>query len=186
MAVYISLLRGINVGGNKIVPMSDLEGMFGQLGFSDVTTYIQSGNIVFKSGKKSVLELEKKISAAIKTRFGFQVDVLVLSLDDLKKMMEKNPFTDNKLKTGERIYFTIMSDKVKSETVASLNHPKGAGDDFKVIGRVAYLLCRTGYSKTVFNNNYIEKILKVTATTRNLETLSKLVEIGNDLAGKPD
>jgi len=181
MPVFISLLRGINVMGNKVILMADLKKVFEKLGFLEVKTYIQSGNVVFAEQKKSAPELEDLIRFAIKTRFKFEVNVLVLGLDELEGIVQKNPFGKNKLKSGERIYFTILSRVPSKEKSAELLKIDGAGDDIKLIGKTVYVLCRKGYANSVFNNNFIEKILKVNATTRNLETSQKLVEIGKEI-----
>ncbi|HUI29827.1 MAG TPA: DUF1697 domain-containing protein [Candidatus Acidoferrales bacterium] len=178
MPVYISLLRGINVGGNKIILMDDLAELFEKLEFSEVRTYIQSGNVVFAYRKKTASQLEEMIKAAVKTQFKFDIEVLVLNLEDLGDIIEENPFKGNKPKAGERIYLTILSQTPLSEKVAELRKIKSPNDDFEIIGRTVYVLCRKGYAKSVFNNNSIEKTLKVLATSRNLETMKKLVEIG--------
>ncbi len=178
MPVYFSLLRGINVGGNKVVLMNDLKKMFEKLGFSKVKTFIQSGNVVFLTRKKSSSELEEIIKAAIKERFKFEVGVLVLALDELEEIVDKNPFDKTKLKTGELIYLTVLSKEPAKEKVGELIKIKNSIDSFEVIDRTVYLLCRKGYTKSAFNNNSIEKILKVSATTRNIDTMTKLLELG--------
>lgn len=167
--------------GRKIILMADLKKVYEKSGFSEVKTYIQSGNVVFTSQKKSVSELEEMIKAAIKNRFKFDVEILVLGLDELAEIVKKNPFSEYKLKTGERIYFTILSGKPAKEKVAELTMMKNSIDDFEIIGRTVYLLCRKGYAKSAFGNNFIEKILKAHGTTRNIETMKKLVEIGKSL-----
>ncbi len=181
MPVFVSLLRGINVMGNKVILMADLKKLFEKLGFLIVTTYIQSGNVVFADEKKSAKELEATIKDAIKRRFKFDVEVLVLELSELEKIVSKNPFDGGKLKTGERIYFTILSQIPLKEKIVELLKIESAGDEIKLIGKTVYVLCRKGYANSVFNNNFIEKILMVNATTRNLETTEKLVEIGKGL-----
>lgn len=178
MPVYISLIRGINVGGSKVILMADLKKVFENSGFSEVKTYIQSGNVVFRSEKKNPQELEDIIKGAIKVSFKFEVGVAVISLDELEKMIEKNPYHKVKLKGGERIYLTVLSGKPVKQNVAALHSTKKGDDEVELIDRTAYVLCRKGYTKSPFNNNAIEKLLGVSATTRNLETMMKLVEIG--------
>jgi uncharacterized protein (DUF1697 family) len=176
--VYIALLRGINVGGNKVILMADLKKVFEESGFSNVKTYIQSGNIAFASEKENTTELGETIKAAIKDRFKFDVGVLVLGLDELEKIVKKNPFNENKLKADERIYLTILSKKPAKDKVPGLYRIRSDTDESELIDRAVYVLCRKGYSKSPFNNNSIERVLQVYATSRNLETMKKLVEIG--------
>ena len=181
MPVYISLLRGINVGGSKVILMPDLKKVFENSGFSEVKTYIQSGNVVFQSEKKHPQELAGVIKGAIKSRFKFDVGVMVLVLDELEKMLEDNPFGEVRLKTGERIYLTVLSGKPAKEKVNELSKMKNGTDDVEIIDQTVYVVCRKGYAKSQFNNNAIEKVLCVNATTRNLETMKKLVEIGKNI-----
>lgn len=178
MPVYISLLRGINVGGGKVILMADLKEVFEKAEFAQVKTYIQSGNVVFSSEKEKSSELEEMIKSAIKSRFKFEVEVLVLMLDELENIIRKNPFAGDRLKIGERIYLTILSQKPAKERISDLHKIKNNSDGLEMIGRTVYVLCRKGYAKSPFNNNSIEKVLKVNGTTRNLETMKKLVEIG--------
>ena len=178
MPIYISLLRGINVGGSKIVLMDDLKKAFEKSGFSEVETYIQSGNVIFISEKKTMSELEGLIKAAIKSKFDFDVGILVLELDELQEIIRKNPFGKDKLRAGEKIYFTILSEKPSKDKIAELHKTKSPVDDFEIINKTVYVFCRKGYTKSPFNNNSVEKVLRVNGTTRNLETMKKLVEIG--------
>ncbi len=182
--VYVSFLRGINVGGNKIIPMVDLKRMFEELGFDDVKTYIQSGNVVFVSPKKAPSLLEQAITEGIKNQFGIDVGNIVLSKEKLEKTIELNPFRQVKTEGGSRIYFTLMMDSPSKEKVAALEEMKkkitmtgGADDDVRVVGRTIYVLCRNGWSKSPFNSSTTEKVLKVDTTSRNFETMSRLAEM---------
>lgn len=179
--VYIALLRGINVGGNKVILMADLKKTFENLGFSGVTTYIQSGNVVFVGDGKSAQEFEGEIKDAIKLRFKFDVEVLVLEFGDLERIISNNPFGKRKLGTGERIYFTILSSKPGKEKVGEIYKIKNDVDEIKVIDKTVYVLCRKGYAKSLYNNGAIEKVLGLKATSRNLETMNKLVDLGRNL-----
>lgn len=184
MKTYIALLRGINVGGNKIIPMADLKRVFEKLGFDDVKTYIQSGNVVFGSPKKEPSRLEQVITEGINKHFGIDVKNIVLSKEELEKIIERNPFRQRKTDGDGRIYFTMMMDSPSRERLPALEGIKkeiamasGTEDDFRVVGRTIYVLCRNGWSKSPFNSSTTEKILKVDTTSRNLETIEKLIAI---------
>ena len=183
--VYVALLRGINVGGNKIVLMDDLKRLFEKLKFTEVRTYIQSGNVVFVSKKAEPSELAKAIKDGIKHEFKFDVEVVVLELSELKKMIARNPFDDEKLKAGGRVYLTLLLRIPLREKIAEFYEMKNGAikktnpaDDFEIIEGTVYVLCRNGWSKSPFNSSVTEKILKVETTSRNIETMQKLVEIG--------
>jgi len=187
MAVYIALLRGVNVGGSKVILMADLKKVFENAAFAKVKTYIQSGNVVFVSEKKNVNEIENTIKEATKSRFKFDIEVIVLSLSGLEKIVAKNPFNEKKLEKGERIYFTMLLKKPWSENIAEFYKTKkdvtkkSVGDDFEIIDRAVYTLCRHGWSNSPFNSNAVVKYLKVDTTARNLETMKKLVEMGKTI-----
>ncbi len=179
MPTNIALLRGINVSGQKIIPMAVLRDLCTKLGFSDVTTYIQSGNIVFKSDKKPA-SIQKSIKDAIAKKFKFDVDVFVYTIGELKKIVVHCPYDESKLSENEKIHFTLLSalpDKQGIEKLKSIDD----ADEFNIAGTTMYLLTRNGYGNTRFNNVFVEKTLKVRATTRNFNTMKRLIEIGEAL-----
>lgn len=189
MSVYSALLRGINVGGSKVILMDDLKKTLEKSGLSNVRTYIQSGNVVFASEEKNTADLEGTIRTSIKDRFKFDVSILVLGLDELEKIIKKNPFGENNIKKSVRIHLTLLLQKPSKERVAELaglkkNFLKTSrdGDDFEMIDRTIYVLCRNGWAQSPFNSSVTEKILKVDTTSRNLDTMNKLVEIGKSIA----
>jgi len=181
MAIFIALLRGINVGGQKKIVMASLKELFGKLGFHNVTTYIQSGNVVFRSFEKDSSKIAKSVEKGIRDRYSYDVGVIVKSLDELSETIRTNPFNETDLGKGEKIYFTLLFQKPAKETVSMLKKFDNEVDDLAVKEKTVYLLCRKGYGRSMYSNNFIEKVLKVKATTRNLETMKKLVEIGNSL-----
>ncbi len=188
MPVYISLLRGINVGGNKIILMDDLRKLYEKLRLTNVRTYIQSGNVAFVAKKKNPIELGKLIKDGVKESFKFEVGVIVLELGQLDRLIAGNPFSDGRVRRGGRIYFTFLLQAPPKEKINELDGMKMklakasmSEDDFEIIGRTIYVLCRNGWSKSPFNSSITEKVLRVETTSRNLETIEKLAEIGRSL-----
>ena len=179
MSTYIALLRGINVTGHNIVPMAVLRDLCTKLGFSDVTTYIQSGNIVFKSNQKPA-SIQKSIRDAIAMKFKFDVEIFVYTVGELKKIVVHCPYDESKLSDKERIHCTLLSGLPDKQGIEKLKSIVDA-DEFTIAGTTMYLLTRNGYGKTRFNNAFVEKTLNVRATTRNFDTMKKLIEIGEDL-----
>src|SRR5271169_2140546 len=106
MPIYISMLRGINVGGHKLIKMDKLRESFEALGFKQVKTYIQSGNVVFSAGKLSPLKLSKRIEERILTDFGFSVSVISRSSDEMARTIERNPFLKESDIDHERLHVT--------------------------------------------------------------------------------
>ncbi|WP_243347896.1 DUF1697 domain-containing protein [Parabacteroides sp. FAFU027] len=180
MQTYIAILRGINVSGNRMIKMDTLRQMFSDMGFTGVKSYIQSGNIIFQSKNGNDTKFEQKITEEILFRFGFDVPVIVLSRDELRIIIEQNPYLSDKSKESNHLHVTFLTEKPLQSLVDKLNADKSLTDDFKTRGRVVYLYCPNGYSKTKISNSLIENRLKVIATTRNWKTCNELFSLATD------
>ena len=179
MPTYISLLRGINLGSRNQIKMPDLQALYTDLGFSEVQTYIQSGNVVFQSGKSATASLERQLAAAIEQRFGFPVPVIVRTLDELKAVRDNNPFLRAEPGIGEKeLHVTFLGDAPAPDRIEKLEAVPAGEDRFRLDGRDVYLHCPNGYGRTKLSNTVIENKLKVPATTRNWRTVCTLVEMG--------
>ncbi len=180
MNTYIALLRGINVSGQKKIKMADLKIALEQLGFTEVTTYIQSGNIVFKYVKTHHDELSKRIHDKIDAHFGFDVPVLVITPQTLNSIYKKNPFLD-RITKGEiaenKMFFTLLKNAPDTIAAQELSDTSYGEEEFLITENVVYFYAANGYGKTKLNNNFFEKKLKSSATTRNLKTVVKLMEL---------
>jgi len=172
MEKQIALLRGINVGGHKKILMTDLRSLFEALGFKEVVTYIQSGNVVFLSSNED--DVSVKISEGIKKKYGWDVPVIVRTVSEIESILSNCPFANEK---KEKSYFTMFSmtpSKKDLEEVSQLSYPN---EEFVITPKCMYFFCDTGYGRTKFNMNFVEKKLKVKATSRNYRTLVKLLEL---------
>lgn len=188
MARYISILRGINVGGQKKIGMAGLREMYLQLGFEDAETYIQSGNVVFSHPGAKTAELAAIISSAIEETFGYSVPVIVLERDELHTVIRNNPFTGDPGKQPSFMHVTFLSSLPDSPDLEKIRQKQGRGEEFVLAGRAVYLYCPNGYGKSRLSNTAFENILKVTATTRNWKTTNELLSMAEkradqDLAG---
>jgi uncharacterized protein (DUF1697 family) len=189
MSIYISLLRGINVSGQKKVNMKELQSLYETLGLKQVCTYIQSGNVVFSCTDKSSVELSVLIEAAISKHFGFDVPVLVLSEMALNKALQALPFNDISVaEQGSQVIFSFLSGDINTEDIVTLNNYLTSGEQLELSinsnvpadTQVIYLHCSNGYGKTKLSNTFLEKKLDVTATSRNLKTVVKLCELAKE------
>jgi uncharacterized protein (DUF1697 family) len=174
---YVAILRGINVSGQKIIRMEALKHMFGSLGFSDVSTYIQSGNVIFRSPETAPDALVKKISGRILKNFGFEVPVIVRTSDQLENIIRKNPFTEEKNILKDKLHVTFLSEEPERDKIEIIESLSFAFDRFMISGKEIYLYCPGGYGNTKLSNSFFESKLKVTATTRNWNTVNKLLEL---------
>ena len=167
----IALLRGINVGGNNKMPMADLRAMLEGLGFVGVQTYIQSGNAIF-AGEGAAGDLQAKIEAAITTKFGFSVPVMVVSADDLNAAIAANPFVDV-IDNPAKSHLGFMSAAPTADAIALLKTKPHSGEQWKVRGRIFYLHTPQGMGTSKLFPA-IERTLKVAVTFRNWRTVEVL------------
>jgi uncharacterized protein (DUF1697 family) len=180
MNVYIALLRGINVSGHNKIKMVELRKLFTDLNFSDVTTYIQSGNVIFTSIEKDISKIERNIKEAIKHQFDYDVKVLVITKKDIETVFGSNPFLKTQDPDITKLCVTFISDFPTSENVLQLKKfTSSYTDEFKINEKHIFLHCPTGFAKTKLTNNLIERKLKLDATSRNWKTITKLVELSN-------
>lgn len=178
MTTYISILRGINVSGQKLIRMADLEKLYEGLGFSNILSYIQSGNVIFRTGLSvTVKELSVKIEEAIQQKYGFYVPVIIRTLEEMKEAIGSNPFLKGPGHPTEKLYITFLEDKPQLANIEKINHFDFLPDKFVIIEREVFLDCAGGYGTTRLSNTFFENKLKVKATTRNWNTVNKLVEL---------
>jgi len=176
MPAYVAILRGINVSGQKKIKMDSLQALFEKLGMSQVTTYIQSGNIVFISKLSKQAELQRIIEDGIKKEYGFSVPVLLLTKSQLKKAIKDNPYPEDNI-DAKKLYFTFVDKKPSKINIDKLNLTDIKGDEYQIINNVVYVYCHGSYGKTKLSNTFLEKTLQINATTRNWNSVNKLAEI---------
>jgi uncharacterized protein (DUF1697 family) len=177
MPTYIAMLRGINVSGQKIIKMERLRASFENLGFTDVKTYVQSGNVVFKAAKISADGLAKKIAKMILDDFGFEVSILVRTPAEFESVLKRNPFTTQAGAEDAPLYVAFLSGAVPKGAEELLKPLATAGEKLVISGSEIYLQYPKGYGETKLSNAAIEKKLALRATTRNWRTVNALVEM---------
>ncbi|HYG17208.1 MAG TPA: DUF1697 domain-containing protein [Bacteroidia bacterium] len=180
MPAYITILRGINVSGHNIIPMKELKALMEGLGFENISTYIQSGNVVFNSPEKNEGKLITKIQDAIAGKFGFKVPVVIRTDKAFKAALDNNPFLKEKDIDAEKLHITFLADRPAEENIEKTNTYNYDPDRFIISGREVYVYCPNGYGNTKINNTFFENKLKVTATTRNIKTVKELVKMTED------
>lgn len=179
MTTYISILRGINVSGQKLIKMDALKKMYENLNFENIQTYVQSGNVIFSSKEKEPKKLERIISSKIETEFGFEVPVIVLNTKTLETIIENNPLAKNILKDISFLHVTFLADNPTQFDKESIIEKKQPEEEIEFTQNAVYLYCPNGYGKTKLNNNFLENKLKVKATTRNWKTTNELLKLAS-------
>jgi uncharacterized protein (DUF1697 family) len=177
MKTYISMLRGINVSGQKKIKMEGLKELYESLGFENVQTYIQSGNVIFECPDRNATELKNRIEGSIIAAFGYPVAVLIRTTSEFQRLIENNPLLGEKNRDATKLHVTFLSDIPEECLIENIKESKAESEDFSIAGREIYLYCPEGYGRTRMSNNFFEKKLKVAATTRNWKTVNKLLEL---------
>ena len=175
MPTYVAMLRGINLGSRKRVAMADLVELFTGLGHTDVSTYLQSGNVVFTSRRKDQTRLSGQIERQLEDHLGFPVTVVVRSGAEMAGVVERTPFLDREGSPAS-LHVTFLAGEPKGDGVARIDPAVYAPDEFAVVGREVHLHCPNGYGRSKLDNAFWEKRLGVAATTRNWKTVTSLVE----------
>src|ERR1022692_2473057 len=173
---YAALLRGINVGGNKKVPMAALRELLRGLGYADVVTHLQSGNAVFSTPERSPQELARAIAERITGELGMDVKVVIRTGSELADVIKRSPLPGAP-ENPSRFFVAFLSAAPEPEATGAMAAMAFNPDQIWLSGAEAFLWCPAGAADTKLSNNFLEKRLKVTATTRNWNTVLKLAEL---------
>ncbi len=181
METYISILRGINVGGHNKIPMTGLKDLYEELNLKNIITYIQSGNVIFKFAKvPSEQGLAKKIEKKILEKYGFDVPVIIRSLNEIENTLVTNPFLKQDGIDIEKLHVTFLSDVPQKAQLEAIKKYYHSPEKFIILGKEVYVYCPNGYGNTKISNTFFENKLKVTATTRNWKTVNKLADLAKE------
>lgn len=177
METYIALLRGINVSGHRMIKMEELKNVMSELNFTNIRTYIQSGNIIFETEKTGSAYLEKQIGETILKHYGFSVPVVIRSRPEMETIYKNNPFLGKRGEPAGKLHVTFFPERPDPENLKKIEGHQFLPDEFAISGREVYLFCPGGYGNTKLSNQFFENKLKLTATTRNWKTIETLLKI---------
>lgn len=172
MQTWIVLFRGINVGGKNILPMAKLKSDLESLKFSNVRTYIQSGNVVLDAKTRSGNVLQKKIAQVVEAKYGFRPQVLILDCEALLHAVQANPFPDA-VSDPSKLHFFFLSEPASEADLQSVELARSATEEFQLTDSVFYLHAPDGIGRSKLAAN-AEKYLNVVTTARNFRTVEKL------------
>lgn len=182
MAVYIAMLRGINVGPHKRIKMDRLRESFEALGFDGVKTYIQSGNVVFKAGKISPKGLCKKIEECLLKDFGFSVSVILRTREEMEKTIRGNPLLKETGVDPSKLHVVFLLDALAPAALAKLEALTLAPDRSRCLGKELYLYFPNGVSGSSLWKHPLDRVLSVTTTMRNWNTVNQLHAMAQEIA----
>lgn len=177
MPAYAAMLRGINVAGHNPIKMEQLRGLCKGLGFQNVETYVQSGNVVFQTTAENPVAVSKSIGKVILESFGFDVTVILRTSKQIRSVIANNPFLKEKKVDSSKLHVTFLPETPQKGSLRKLEVLAMSPDQFYSAPHEIYLYCPAGYGRTKLSNNTIEKALSVNATTRNWKTTNILFEM---------
>jgi uncharacterized protein (DUF1697 family) len=181
MNTQISMLRGINVSGQKKIKMDELKRLYEELGFNRVRTYVQSGNVVFEGPEQDTAKLAEMIGDQIEHVFGYSVEVFIRDRQDFRRILDSNPFLDRPGAQPNRLLVTFLYRPPDEAKKGKLILPAGSRDEYAFGEQEIYLYCPDGYGRSKLSNNFFEAKLGMSATTRNWNSVNALYE----MAGEP-
>ncbi|MDX1556191.1 MAG: DUF1697 domain-containing protein [Xanthomonadales bacterium] len=173
MHTLIALFRGINVGGHHKLPMKDLVCILESLGYSDVQTYIQSGNVVFESPSPQGEQSADEISDAVEAKFGFRPNVLLLGKQQFEDAVARNPFPTAQ---GKFLHFFFLERSPESPDLETLRGIKTASEQFKLVDSLFYLYTPDGFGRSKLAEK-VERCLGVAVTARNFNTVNAILNL---------
>ena len=176
MHAYIALLRGINVGGNKLVAMADLRALVARLGFADVRTLLQSGNLVFRGDHRTTTRLERMLEAETERRLGLETSYFVRTAREWEAVIAGNPFHAEAVRDPARLAVMVLKDVPAARDVAALRAAITGREVLRAAGRHLYVVYPDGMGRSRLTHTLIEKLLGTRATARNWNTIRKLAD----------
>ncbi len=182
MTIYISLFRGINVGGNHPVKMTELKALHELLGLRNVVTYIQSGNVIFTSDTIDTLQLERDIEKAFSDKFGFHSHTVVRSLSDIQSIIANTPFQHSHDKESKWIAVLFLVTSAAVNALEEIRKVYNGPEEIVILGKEAYIYYPEGMGRSKLTPALLEKKLGTSSTARNWNTVLKLQELAVSLS----
>jgi uncharacterized protein (DUF1697 family) len=173
MPKYVAFLRAVNVGGHT-VRMDYLRSLFEAIGFTNVETFIASGNVIFDSKSKNPKALEKKIADYLQEMLGYRVTTFIRSIPELIDVAQYKPFPDSEPNSDGTLYIGFMADVPGNEAKRKLMSFTTETANFRIHNRELYWLCQTKLSESSFSGALLEKTIGMPATFRNSTTVRKI------------
>ncbi len=181
MPVLISMVRSVNVGPHNRIKMDALRELYRSLQFEDPRTYVQSGNVIFRTREKNAANAAKKIQEGISREFGFRPEVIVRTIKEMRNVVSANPFAQRHGIEPGKLLITFLSAAPGADARATIRDLKVQREELHLIGREMYIYFPDGIGKSKLPWSSVERLLKVTGTARNLNSVTKMLEIAEEL-----
>lgn len=181
MPVLISMFRGVNVGAHNRIKMDALRAVYESLKLEDARTYVQSGNVIFRTKEKNTAALAKRIESAFESKFGFHSEVILRSAGELRKAIAASPFTGRRDVEPAKLLVTFLAGDPGPDARATLRSLKGHPEELHLVERELYIYFPNGAGKSKLPWASLAKLLKTTGTARNWNSVTKMLEIAEEL-----
>ena len=185
MTVVVSMLRAVNLAGHNRMRMDALRVLYESLGLVDVQTYVQSGNVVFRTSGRDLTALAKRIENGIERSFGFRAAVIVRTCPELKDVLRRNPFAARTDVDPARLLVVFLAGHPDEEARRKISEVKVGPEELSLDGRELYIHYPNGIGRSKLTVALVEKALRVAGTGRNWNTVTKLLEMAERLESRP-
>ncbi len=181
MPVLISMLRAVNVGGHSQIKMEALRALYSSLKFENPQTYVQSGNVIFKTNERDLALIAKRIQQSIEKKFACRPEVIVRTAAELRSVIAKNPFAERANIEPNKLLVTFLASDPGKEARENLRKQKFAPEELHVADRELYIYFPNGIGKSKLPWSRLDKILQTPGTGRNWNSVTKMLEIAEKL-----
>lgn len=183
MAVVIAMLRGVNVGGHNKIKMEELRGLCKSLKLRDACTYVQSGNLIFRTEERDLDLLAKRLQNAVERKFGFRPDVILRSAAEMRGVIGRNPFAKRRGIEPNRLLVTFLASEPELEAREKAAQLNTAPEELRIDRRELYIYYPNGMARPKVSWATIERVLKTSGTGRNWNSVTKMLEMAEQLEG---
>ncbi|MFZ1973446.1 MAG: DUF1697 domain-containing protein [Candidatus Acidiferrales bacterium] len=181
MAVIIAMLRGVNVGGHNMIKMEELRALCKSLKLRDACTYVQSGNLIFRTEERDLEVLAKRLQNAIERKFGFRPDVVLRTAAEMREVIARNPFAKRREVEPNRLLVTFLASEPAADARDKASQLETAPEELRMDRREVYIYFPNGMARPKVSWPTIERILKTSGTGRNWNSVTKMLEMAEKL-----
>jgi len=181
MRVVISMLRGVNLAGHRKIPMGDLKALYESLGLRNVQTYINSGNLIFATAARDLPRLRKKIEDAIESRYGFRSDVILRTPAEMRQAIASNSLASRPGLDPSRLAVSFLAGDPSREAVEKVLAIEAEPEELQINGRELFIYFPNGMARPKLSMALVERTLKTPGTSRNWNTVRRLLEMAERL-----
>ncbi len=181
MAVIISMLRGVNVGGHNKIKMDALRALYESMKLREAQTYVQSGNVIFRTDERDIARLAKRIENGIERKLGFRPDVILRTATEMREVIARNPFAKRRGIEPSKLLVTFLGSDPGAEAREKILQIKCDPEELRIEGRELYIYFPNGIGRSKLSWAGLEKTLKTPGTARNWNSVTKMLEMAENL-----